>query len=170
MQNVREKEERAQAIAHLLDDVLRVPGTHVRIGADPLLGLIPMIGDTIATVLGATILILARQTNVPWRTVSLMAFNQLKNGLLGAVPFLGDMYSFYFKSNAVNTALLLRTVKHGEEGQCSLIAHPLKLSDIVGLAILILPIVVIVSLSSFYFWHHNISYVALLFPSPYLSR
>ena len=33
---VRTKEEQAEAIAHVLDDVLRVPATRMRIGADPL--------------------------------------------------------------------------------------------------------------------------------------
>src|SRR5574341_1676421 len=117
MAMVRTKEEQAEAIAHVLDDVVRVPGTRIRIGADPVLGLIPVVGDAIATFLGVAILVVARQLNIPWRVVGTMAFNQLKNGLIGAVPSIGDVYSFHFKSNAVNAALLLRTVKHGEEGR-----------------------------------------------------
>jgi len=62
---VRTKEEQAEAIAHVLDDVLRVPATRMRIGADPLIGLIPVVGDAIATCLGAVILVIARQLNVP---------------------------------------------------------------------------------------------------------
>lgn len=92
---VRTKEEQAEAIAHVLDDVLRVPATRMRIGADPLIGLIPVVGDAIATCLGAVILVIARQLNVPWHIVRTMAFNQLKNGLIGAVPIIGDVYSFY---------------------------------------------------------------------------
>lgn len=87
---VRTKEERAEAIAHLLDDMLRVPGTRMRMGVDPLLGLVPVIGDAIATLLGMAILVIARQLDVPWRIVAEMGLNQLKNGLIGAIPFLGD--------------------------------------------------------------------------------
>lgn len=167
---VRTKEEQAEAIAHLLDDVVRVPATRMRIGADPLIGLIPVVGDMIATFLGAAILVIARQLNIPWRIVRTMAFNQLKNGLIGAVPIIGDVYSFYFKSNAVNAALLLRTVKHGEEGKCSLTTHPLRMQDLAVLTVLILPIIVLAGVVSLWFWEQNISYTSLFFPTPYQSR
>ena len=106
---VRSKEAQAEALAHALDDMFRIPGTRMRVGADPLLGLIPVVGDTLAALLGIPILVIARQLHVPWRIVAYMAWNQLKNGLIGAVPFIGDAYSFNFKPNAVNAALLLRT-------------------------------------------------------------
>jgi len=167
---VRTKEEQAEAIAHVLDDVLRVPATRMRIGADPLIGLIPVVGDAIATCLGAVILVIARQLNVPWHIVRTMAFNQLKNGLIGAVPIIGDVYSFYYKSNAVNTALLLRTIKHGEEGKCPLTTHPLKIQDMAGLSGLLLPIIALVGIVSFWFLEHNISYNSIFFPTPYQSR
>ncbi|BFU94129.1 MAG: hypothetical protein NTNFB02_08510 [Nitrospira sp.] len=166
----RTKEQQAEAIAHVLDDFIRLPVARIRIGADPLIGLIPIVGDAIATLLGATILVVARQLNVPWRLVAFMAFNQLKNGLLGAVPFIGDAYSFYFKSNAVNAALLLRAVKAGEEGMCTLMTHALTPYDVAGLALLILPIIVVVGIVSLWFWNQNISYVSLLYPPLYSSR
>ena len=170
MPMIRTKEQQAEAIAHVLDDIMSLPGMRIRMGADPLLGLIPIVGDALATLLGAAILVIARQLNVPWGVVVSMAFNQLKNGLLGAVPFVGDAYSFYFKSNAVNAAQLLRTVKAGTDGVCSLTTRPLTFHDVTGLAILILPIIGTAGLVSFWFWDHNISYLSLLFPGQYLSR
>jgi hypothetical protein len=164
------KEQQAERIAHLLDDVLRVPGTRMRIGADPLIGLAPIIGDTIATVWGASILVIARQLDVPWSAIAYMAYNLLKNGLIGAIPFVGDAYSLYFKSNALNAAFLLRTVKRGEEGACPLTTRPLSIRDIVGLAALILPTVVLVAVVSLWFWERNVSYLSLFFPAPYQSR
>lgn len=156
-------------IAHMLDDVLRVPGTRMRMGVDPLLGLVPIIGDAIATLLGMTILVIARQLNVPWSIVAQMSWNQLKNGLIGAIPFIGDAYSFQFKSSAVNTALLLRTVKRGEDSTCSLTPHSITVQDVAGLAALILPTVALVAFVSLWFWSHNISYMSLFFPAPYNS-
>jgi len=167
---IRTKEQQAEAIAHVLDDIMNLPGMRIRMGADPLLGLIPVIGDALATLLGAAILVIARQLNVPWGVVGSMAFNQLKNGLIGAVPFIGDAYSFYFKSNAVNAAQLLRTVKAGKEGMCSLTIRPLTFHDIIGLAMLILPIIGAAFFVSVWFWDHNISYLSLVFPHQYLSR
>jgi len=167
---VNDKERQAERIAHFLDDVLRLPGMKTRMGADPLIGLIPVIGDAVVTVWGAAILVIARQLGVPWSALTAMAYNQLKNGLIGAVPFVGDAYSFYFKSNALNAALLLRTVKRGEDGACRLTSRPLTFQDVMGLTLLILPIVALVSLVSIWFWEHDISYLSLFFPAPYQSR
>jgi hypothetical protein len=166
---VRTKEEQAVAIAHALDDMMILPGFGFRMGVDPLLGLVPVIGDALATLLGGAILVSARQLDVPWDVVARMAFNQWKNGLLGAVPFVGDAYSFFFKSNALNTALMLRTIKGGKEDTCPLTTRKLTLYDVAGLAILIVPVLVLVTVISFWFWKQNISYVSLLFPPRYLS-
>jgi len=70
----------------------------------------------------------------------------------------------------VNTALLLRTIKHGEEGKCPLTTHPLKIQDMAGLAGLLLPIIALVGIVSFWFLEHNISYNSIFFPTPYQSR
>ena len=164
---VRAKEQQAEKIAHVLDDALHVPGTNLRIGADPLVGLMPVVGDAIATAWGGAILVSARQLNVPWNVLTRMAYNQFKNGLIGAVPFVGDLYSFTFKSNALNAALLLRAVKHGKEGTCSLTTRPLTIQDVVGLTLLILPTIALVAFASFWCWDHNISYFSILFPHFY---
>jgi hypothetical protein len=164
---IRAKEQQAEKIAHLLDDALRVPGTKLRIGADPLAGIIPVFGDALVTAWGAAILIYARQLNVPWSVLTRMAYNQFKNGLIGAVPFVGDLYSFGFKSNALNAALMLRAVKHGKEGTCSLTTRPLGIQDAVGLMILILPNLAVISFASFWFWDHNISYFSIVFSTFY---
>jgi hypothetical protein len=164
---IRAKEQQAERIAHVLDDALHVPGTKQRIGVDPLAGLIPVFGDAITTAWGATILISARQLDVPWTVLTRMAYNQFKNGLIGAVPFVGDLYSFGFKSNAINAALMLRAVKRGKEGTCSLTTRPLRIQDVVGLIMLILPTLAVVAFASFWFWDHNISYFSILFPNFY---
>lgn|SRR5574341_1580954 len=167
MSGVRSKELQAERLAHMLDDVLHVPGTSMRLGVDPLLGLLPVLGDAVATVGGAVLLVMARQLHVPWSVVARMANNLFKNGLLGSVPVVGDAYSFYFKSNAVNAALLLRAVKHGEAGMCSLTTRPLTIQDLLGLAALILPTIALVAFVSIWFWEQNISLLFILFPHFY---
>lgn len=160
---IRAKEQEAEKIAHILDDALHVPGTKLRIGADPLAGLMPVVGDAISTVWGAAILVSARQLNVPWSVLTRMAYNQFKNGLIGAVPFVGDLYSFGFRSNALNAALMLRAVRHRKEGTSSLTTRPLTIQDMVGLIMLTLPTLALVAFASFWFWDHNISYFSILF-------
>lgn len=170
MTPVRVKERQAEVIAHLLDDIVRLPGRPLRFGVDPLLGLIPVVGDALATVMGAVVLVIARQLHVPWTVVGAMAYNQLKNGLIGAVPFVGDAYSFYFKSHTINVALLLRAVKHGEIDTCTLVTRSLTMDDVVGLIVLTVPTLILIAFVSVWFWEHNISYVSLFFAPPHLGR
>jgi len=93
-------------IAHLLDDAIRVPGTKFRFGLDVILGLIPGYGDATSTAMGSTLLVQAVRTGVPRKVLLKMAINQLINGVVGAIPGVGDAFSMFFKSNARNYKLM----------------------------------------------------------------
>jgi hypothetical protein len=99
-------ERAAQLIAELMDSAIRVPGTNFTIGLDPILGLLPGIGDTVAGMIGASILVLANQLGAPRIVQARMALNVFMNGTIGAIPGIGDLFSFWFKSNVRNARLL----------------------------------------------------------------
>ena len=110
-QKNKEREELralADMIATFLDSAFVLPGTNIRIGLDPLLGLLPGIGDLIANLIGSSILFMATQLGVPRIVVFRMALNIFVNMLLGVVPGIGDLFSFWFKSNVRNASLLRR--------------------------------------------------------------
>ena len=98
----------ADWIAKLLDSVIQIPGTSIRIGIDPLLGLIPGLGDVIANLIGSTILFLAARLQVPKIIMVRMAMNMGINGMIGAIPGIGDLFSVWFRSNLRNAELLRR--------------------------------------------------------------
>ncbi len=100
--------EAADLLARLLDSAIRIPGTNLYLGLDPLIGLIPGIGDALASLIGAAILVMAVRLRVPKITLARMCLNLLLNGVLGAVPGLGDAFSVWFQSNVRNAALLRR--------------------------------------------------------------
>lgn len=93
-------------LAWLLDDAIRVPGTRFRFGLDPIIGLIPGGGETIASLLGLYLLGDGARRGLPLRTVAKMAGNMLLNAGVGAIPVVGDIFSLWFKSNARNYALI----------------------------------------------------------------
>src|SRR5437588_7037788 len=93
-------------IALLMDEVLRLPGTRFRFGIDPLVGLIPGIGDTGSAIVSAVALIQAARYGVPKIILARMSVNILVNELIGIVPVVGDAFSFWFKSNTRNYELL----------------------------------------------------------------
>lgn len=94
--------------AWLLDDAIRVPILNRRIGLDPLIGLIPGAGDTVAALMAATTLVSALKHGVPGVTIARMGVNIALDYVIGLVPFLGDLGDFAFKANRRNFELLRR--------------------------------------------------------------
>ena len=95
-------------LAQIMDEFLRVPGTRFRFGLDPLIGLIPGIGDTASAITSAMTLIYAARCGLPKILLARMAMNILINEVVGIVPGVGDAFSFWFKSNTRNYDLLQR--------------------------------------------------------------
>ncbi|HJT80856.1 MAG TPA: DUF4112 domain-containing protein [Chthoniobacterales bacterium] len=95
-------------LAVVMDDFLRVPGTKFKFGLDPLIGLIPGLGDTASAITSALSLIYAARCGVPKILLARMGLNILINEIVGIIPGIGDAFSFWFKSNKRNYDLLQR--------------------------------------------------------------
>ncbi|HMU53817.1 MAG TPA: DUF4112 domain-containing protein [Nitrospira sp.] len=96
----------AEALATVLDSSLKIPGTPWYLGLDPIIGLIPGIGDLLANLIGITILGLAARLQVPRIVLARMGLNLLINGAVGSIPVAGDLFSVWFRSHARNARLL----------------------------------------------------------------
>ena len=94
--------------AYWLDAGFRIPGTSLRFGLDPILGLIPGFGDAAGAVLAAWILVEAVRLGASRATVLRIAGNVALDAGLGAVPLIGDIFDFAWKANLRNVALLER--------------------------------------------------------------
>ncbi|CAN5472203.1 hypothetical protein BH20VER3_BH20VER3_06340 [soil metagenome] len=93
-------------LALIMDNFLRLPGTKFRFGLDPLMGLLPGLGDTGSAVISAMALIAAARRGLPKVLLARMSLNILINEAIGIIPVAGDAFSFWFKSNARNYELL----------------------------------------------------------------
>ena len=94
---------------HLLDSAIPIPGTKLRIGLDPLVGLaLPAVGDAVAGVVSLGMLFLAVQYRVPTRVIAVMVFNVAVDAAVGGIPIVGDAFDFVWKANERNFALLMR--------------------------------------------------------------
>jgi hypothetical protein len=109
----------AELLGKVLDTTVKIPGTRLYLGLDPLLGLIPGVGDALANLLGTVILVLAARLQVPKIVMARMSLNLLINGAVGAIPIFGDLFSVWFRSHARNAGLLRRaaTQPHRETQQ-----------------------------------------------------
>ena len=98
--------EALRRISRLLDSQFLLPGTSYRFGLDPILGLIPGLGDLVSPLFTIGILWQGRDLGLP-RVIQLrMLFNVAIDTLLGAVPLIGDLFDFAWKANDMNLAML----------------------------------------------------------------
>lgn len=105
---------RAQTASRVLDDLIPIPGTKWRIGLDPLLGLLPGVGDWATWAASMNLLISAGQLEAsPWLLLRMFG-NLALDAVVGAVPFLGDLFDAGWKANARNLKLLEDHVAHPE--------------------------------------------------------
>jgi hypothetical protein len=104
--NVDRRLEGLRVWRRLLDDAFGVPGTRLRFGWDPIIGLVPWVGDAVTALFGSVIIFHAYHLRLP-RIVQLrMLINIVIDVAIGIVPFFGDVADVLWKSNARNFALL----------------------------------------------------------------
>lgn len=96
----------ARRLAWLLDDIIRIPGTNLRFGIDPLLGLLPGGGDLAGGALSGYIILTAARAGAPPSVLVRMGANVIVDAIVGTVPLLGDLFDAGFKANRRNAALL----------------------------------------------------------------
>jgi hypothetical protein len=100
--------KRMRQLTKLLDNAIAIPGTKQRIGLDPLLGLIPGGGDTVSAAFSGYIIIEAARMGVPRSALIRMVGNIILDLVVGAVPFVGDIYDTVAKANVRNMQIVER--------------------------------------------------------------
>ena len=92
-------------VSRLMDSVFRVPGTNIRFGFDPIIGLVPGIGDAATAVTSLLLILQSARARVPRIVLARMVLNVLINTGVGAIPAVGDLFSVWFRSNVRNYEL-----------------------------------------------------------------
>lgn len=100
--------QRIEAMEKLLERSLTIPGTKIPIGLDALAGLIPVAGDLITAAMGAWMIWEARNLGLPKWQLWRMAANVGFDTAIGAVPLVGDVFDFAFRSNSKNLRIIQR--------------------------------------------------------------
>ena len=101
---------RIRTVAHTLDNSVRIPGTTLRVGLDPIVGLLPVAGDFVTAVCSLYILAEAVRLGVPKRTVVRLLANIAVDAVLGSMPVVGDLFDAYWKANVKNAELVTAAV------------------------------------------------------------
>jgi Domain of unknown function (DUF4112) len=98
---------RVKRIARLMDVAWRIPGTKIRFGADSVIGLVPGAGDLVTMGISLYMLAEAHRLGIPKPILLKMAGNIAIDTGIGAIPFVGDVFDMFFKSNSKNARLLV---------------------------------------------------------------
>lgn len=102
-------------LATWLDSAFRIPGTHIRFGWDPIIGLLlPVVGDAATIPLKLAPLGLAWKMGAGRWLIARMLWNVTIDSTIGAIPIVGDVFDFFFKANLRNARLLATLADHGD--------------------------------------------------------
>jgi hypothetical protein len=118
---------RIRKFSRLMDSSIRIPIIGFRFGLDPIIGLIPGVGDVIDTAFSAYLIYLAARFSLPRHVLGWMIFNIGLEAVVGTVPIAGDLFDAFFKSNIRNLALLEQHLQATEPELTE--ADPLDLSS-----------------------------------------
>lgn len=97
---------RLDKFSRITDTAIRIPFTRIRLGLDPIIGLLPVVGDLIGLVLSLYVLLEAHRSGAGKRIKAHMIKNILIETFGGMVPVVGDAFDVVYKANTRNTRLL----------------------------------------------------------------
>jgi len=105
---------RLDALAKILDNQFRVPGTQVRFGLDGIIGLVPYLGDVAGFVVSGVLMRTMIQRGAGPLLMLRMMGNVALDAVVGVVPIAGDLFDFGYKANRRNVELLKNYYADGE--------------------------------------------------------
>ena len=95
-------------VSRVLDTFFVIPGTRIRFGIEPIIGLIPIFGDQVTLLISASLLYRSVRHRLPKIALVRMALNIFINAIVGMVPFFGDIFVLWYKPNIRNYHILRR--------------------------------------------------------------
>jgi hypothetical protein len=93
---------RMEAVAHALDESVRIPGTSARVGLDPILGAVPVAGDLVSGAVSLYIVAESARLGVSRATLLRMIANIAIDVVGGSVPYVGTLFDSFWKANVRN--------------------------------------------------------------------
>lgn len=100
------KVQRLRQLSDLLDNAIAIPGTSLRFGLDPIIGLFPCVGDFLTTAVSAYIVVESAKMGISRKILVQMAVNIVLDMVMGTVPVVGDVVDVAWKANTKNIGLL----------------------------------------------------------------
>jgi hypothetical protein len=98
--------ERLDRYARMLDSRFRIPFTSIRFGIEPLVGLIPGVGDAAGFAMSFYLISEAARLGAGPKIIGKMIGNLAVDSVVGLVPIAGDAFDLVWRANDRNMSLL----------------------------------------------------------------
>ncbi len=121
-----------ERLARWMDGIFTLPGTRFRFGLDPLLGLIPGIGNLATFLVSAALIRVMARHGASGEVLVRMAGNVLVDAVVGAIPVIGNLFDFAFRANERNVVLLKRHYGEGRYRGSGRLTAALILAGVFG--------------------------------------
>lgn len=95
-----------ERMANLLDSRFEIPGSGIRFGLDPILSLMPVLGDLITMVISSMLIYTMHKHGASRKVVVKMMLNAGLDTVIGAIPLVGTVFDVFFRANERNVKLL----------------------------------------------------------------
>jgi len=99
---------RLEAMERVMEGLFTIPGTNRKFGLDVILDLVPVVGTTIAALIGSWLVWEARNLGMSKLQMARMFGNVGIDWALGIIPFVGAVPDFFFRSNTRNLRIIRR--------------------------------------------------------------
>lgn len=120
-------------VVKLMDSSFRIPFTNRTFGLEPIIGLVPVVGDAIGFIITSWIMITLLRNNASGKVIAKMFINIFIDLALAFMPVLGNIIDFFFKTNQRNLVL---AVEHYQYGKNQGSAMSVLLPVMIGLSII----------------------------------
>ncbi len=92
-------------VSQLLDSKFTIPSTSIKFGIDPILGIIPGIGDLSSYIISLFIIYTAKKKGGSGELLTKMMLNSSIDALIGSIPIFGTVFDIWYKANVRNLTL-----------------------------------------------------------------
>ena len=106
---------RLKLLSKRLDEIITIPGTKYKIGSDPIIGAIPVVGDLIGSIISIYILYSGSKMGLSTKIISKMCLNIGIDFVFGLIPIIGDIFDIGWKANKRNVKLIENNINKSDE-------------------------------------------------------
>ena len=106
---------RLKLLSNRLDEIITIPRTKYKIGIDPIIGTIPIIGDLLGSIISIYILYSGSKMGLSSRIIAKMSLNIGFDFVLGLIPIIGDIFDMGWKANKRNVKLIENNINKYDE-------------------------------------------------------